>query len=71
VSLEDSLLELVPKPVVATVKALPAHIRKPLALLLFRLAQKRAESSHSAARRALLKHDQRLGTLLAFSGGIE
>ena len=70
-SLEDPLLELLPALVISGVKVLPANVRKPLALPLFRWAQKRAVRSHSAARRMLLKHDQRLGTLLAFSGGVE
>jgi preprotein translocase subunit SecA len=70
-SLEDPLLELLPERVVEAAKWLTPGFRKPFALVLFRWAQKRAEASHSAARRMLLKHDQRLGTLLAFSGGVE
>ncbi len=70
-SFEDPLLELLPETLVRAVTAVSARIRKPAALLLFRAAQRRAERSHSYARRMLLKHDQRLGTLLAFSGGVE
>ena len=41
------------------------------ALWLFRAAQRRAERAHFRARRNLLAEDRRLGTLLAFSGGME
>ena len=39
--------------------------------LSLRLAQKYAEATHSRSRRALLKMDQRLGQMLAFSGSPE
>jgi hypothetical protein len=42
------------------------HVR-----LIFDLAQRRAERVHSRIRRLLLASDQRLGTLLAFSGEME
>jgi preprotein translocase subunit SecA len=70
-SLEDPLLELLPEQWTGLVAALPPVIRKPAAQILFRWAQSRAERSHSVARQMLLKSDQRLGTLLAFSGGVE
>jgi len=40
-------------------------------LLLFYLAQSRAERSHARARYQLMNQDRRLGSLLAFSGGME
>lgn len=70
-SMEDPLLELLPSAVVHAASGLPGFTRKMAALILFRLAQRRAERAHSAARKMLLKHDQQLGTLLAFSGGVE
>jgi preprotein translocase subunit SecA len=48
----------------------PAHAER-LGSLALRLAQRYAESTNSRARRALLKMDQRLTNLLAFSGSPE
>ena len=70
-SLEDPLLELLPEQWTGLAAALAPVIRKPAAQILFRWAQSRAERSHSVARQMLLQSDQRLGTLLAFSGGVE
>lgn len=42
-----------------------------LGLLLFTLAQRRAERSHSRQRKNLLAQDRRLSVLLAFSGGAD
>jgi preprotein translocase subunit SecA len=70
-SLEDPLLELINPDVVRLTSELPHKYRNPVALLLFWWAQRRAERAHSGARRALLKQDQKLGILLAFSGGLE
>jgi preprotein translocase subunit SecA len=70
-SLEDPLLELLPEQWTGLAAALAPVIRKPASQILFRWAQSRAERSHSVARQMLLKSDQRLGTLLAFSGGVE
>jgi preprotein translocase subunit SecA len=70
-SLEDPLLELIYPALVRWTGALPRSCRNPAALFVFRKAQRRAERAHSAARRALLKQDQKLGVLLAFSGGLE
>jgi preprotein translocase subunit SecA len=70
-SLEDPLLELIYPALVRWTGALPRSFRNPAALFVFRKAQRRAERAHSAARRALLKQDQKLGVLLAFSGGLE
>jgi preprotein translocase subunit SecA len=39
--------------------------------LLFHLAQRRAERSHTRARHDLMKLDMKRGSLLAFSGGME
>jgi hypothetical protein len=39
--------------------------------MVFRHAQRRAERVHSRMRRRLLTADQRLGTMLAFSGEME
>jgi len=41
------------------------------ARMVFRHAQRRAERVHSRMRRRLLTADQRLGTMLAFSGEME
>ena len=70
-SLEDPFLELLPEQWTGLAAALAPVIRKPASQILFRWAQSRAERSHSVARQMLLKSDQRLGTLLAFSGGVE
>jgi preprotein translocase subunit SecA len=70
-SLEDPLLELLNPAVIRWTSALPENLRHPVALLVIRWAQRRAERAHSAARRALLKQDQKLGAMLAFSGGPE
>jgi preprotein translocase subunit SecA len=70
-SLEDPLLELMHPFFVRWTSALPRYCRDPVALFVFWRAQRRAERAHSSARRALLKQDQKLGVLLAFSGGLE
>jgi preprotein translocase subunit SecA len=46
-------------------------LRKPAGLRLLSWSQRRAEKAHSRARHALLQQDQRLGTMLAFTGGLE
>ncbi len=71
-SLEDPLLETLGGRALGTT----ARLRGPLFGLgrtrwLFRRAQRRAERLHSRMRRDLLRLDQRLGTLLAFSGEME
>jgi len=71
VSLEDPLLRLAPVWLRRSVASLPSSLAQRPALRLFRWCQRRAERAHSTARRALLKHDQQLGVLLAFSGGLE
>jgi preprotein translocase subunit SecA len=50
---------------------LPPLLARRLGLALFDRAQRRAERSHFRARAALLKHDRKLGGLLAFSGNLE
>lgn len=70
-SLEDPLLDLMHPLVVRWIGSLHRRFRDPAALFVFRWSQRRAERAHSAARRALLKQDQKLGVLLAFSGGLE
>jgi preprotein translocase subunit SecA len=70
-SLEDPLLNLVlrhPLRALARIGGKPGRLA---ALLLFDAAQRRAERAHFRARRNLLAEDRRLGTLLAFSGGME
>jgi preprotein translocase subunit SecA len=71
VSLGDPLLKLAPAPLLRAVDAVPAPWRRHAALALFGRCQRRAERAHSRARRALLRHDQQLSVLLAFSGGLE
>jgi preprotein translocase subunit SecA len=70
-SLEDHLLELMHPAIVRWTGALHTSVRNAVALFVFQCSQRRAERAHSVARRALLKHDQKLGVLLAFSGGQE
>ncbi|MEE8543368.1 MAG: helicase-related protein [Gammaproteobacteria bacterium] len=70
-SLEDPLLDLMHPLVVRTVGSLHRRVRHAAALFVFWSSQRRAERAHSTARRALLKQDQKLGVLLAFSGGLE
>ena len=63
-SLEDPLLDLIPwQPL-----RLLGRCGKRARLLLFDLAQQRAERTHAKDRKNLLAQDRRLGTLLAFSG---
>ena len=70
-SLEDPLLELVGNRLIHIL----ASLREPFGyrgrLLLFNRAQRRAERTHSRARRRIMKQDRKLGVLLAFSGSME
>jgi preprotein translocase subunit SecA len=70
-SLEDPLLDLMHPSIVRWTGLLHRSFRNPAALFVFWRSQRRAERAHSKARRALLKQDQKLGVLLAFSGGLE
>jgi len=66
-SFEDSLLDLV-KPD----SFLRLSVRQGWSgLALFYWAQRRAEQSHARARYQLMNQDRKLGSLLAFSGGME
>lgn len=66
-SLEDPLLELVKSSALLRA-ACPVDLA---CRRLFRKAQRRAERAHARARYELLKQDRKLGTVLAFSGGME
>ena len=63
-SLEDPLLEILGRSMTHGF----ARVTGVFVGALFRRAQRKSESVHSRMRRELLKVDQRLGTLLAFSG---
>ena len=71
ISLEDPLLDIVAARALRLATRLPPPFGNAAARLIFRKAQRKAERVHSRMRRDLLKHDQRLGTLLAFSGEME
>jgi preprotein translocase subunit SecA len=65
-SLEDRLLDLVPRHplwLAARLGLSPRH--------LFAAAQRRAERAHFRARVDLMEQEKRLGTMLAFVGGVE
>lgn len=66
-SLEDPLLEILGRSMTHGI----ARVSGLFVGVLFRRAQRKSESVHSRMRRELLKVDQRLGTLLAFSGAPE
>ncbi|MEE8530591.1 MAG: preprotein translocase subunit SecA [Hyphomicrobium sp.] len=70
-SLEDPLLDIVPGGLLRRATAVGGRQGQIAARLLFRQSQRRAERTHSRMRRQLMKLDQRLGTLLAFSGKME
>lgn len=67
-SLEDSLLAPLDRPVLRKFARLPGGLGQMAARRLFKIAQKQAEKSHARARRILLDQDRRLGTMLAFIG---
>lgn len=69
-SLEDPLLEVVDAPALRRLARGNGRATW-AAKALFRKAQRKTERVHSRARRELVKLDQKLGTLLAFSGGME
>jgi len=65
-SLQDRLLDLVPRHplrLLARLGVSPRH--------LFTAAQRRAERAHFRARVDLMEQEKRLGTMLAFVGGVE
>ena len=70
-SLEDPLLEAVPRFLTSIVDMLPGPLGQWAGRIVFDRAQRRAERSHSRVRRELVAHNQRLGKLLAFSGRAE
>ena len=70
-SLEDPLLEATSAPLRQLLAASPTAIRHALAPLAFAIAQRGAERAHSRARRELLRSDQQLGMVLAFTGETE
>ena len=71
-SLEDAILSVwgqrVRRLIAAAVLRLERRRMAQLGALAIRLAQWRAERSHSRVRKALLKMDQHIGKMLAFSG---
>lgn len=70
-SLQDPLLNQYGGKVLARLAQVPGWIGKVATGFLFDRAQLKAERIHSRARRDLLKYDQRLNTLLSFSGRLE
>lgn len=70
-SLDDPLLELLPKGPILRLGGRLDRISHWYGLALFELAQMRAQRTYAIDRRNLLAQDQRLGVLLAFSGGME
>lgn len=70
-SLEDPLLEFLGRSMVWRLCYLDGSVGDWSRRRLFRKAQRRAERTHSRARKELVKMDRRLGTLLAFSGRME
>ena len=70
-SLEDPLLELVKSSLWLRAGHLGGGLGDLAGRRVFRKAQRRAERAHARARYALLKQDRKLGTVLAFSGGME
>jgi preprotein translocase subunit SecA len=67
-SLEDPLLEYSPGRLLLAIARIPGWIGQWAARAAFDRAQSNAERKHSRMRRELVKLDQRLGNLLAFSG---
>jgi preprotein translocase subunit SecA len=70
-SLDDALLEFVERSWLQGLARMEIRLAYWMRRMLVRLAQVRAERTHSRARRELLATDRKLGTLLAFGGGTE
>jgi preprotein translocase subunit SecA len=70
-SLDDALLEVIGRPALRHWVQRFVAVDNRYVRFLFDYAQRRAERIHSRVRRLLLTSDQRLGTLLAFSGEME
>ena len=70
-SLEDPLLDLVKFNYFLQLATRQGRLGHWYGLALFYWAQRRAERSHARSRYLLMSQDKKLGTLLAFSGGME
>ena len=70
-SLEDPILEFGGRRLVRLLVNLPSPLGRVAGKWLLWRAQQRAERMHSRMRRDLLRLDQKMGTLLAFTGEIE
>jgi preprotein translocase subunit SecA len=58
-------------PLLAHLGAAGGRLPRVLGRIAYRVAQRRAERAHARLRKRLLAQDERLGTLLAFSGPLE
>jgi preprotein translocase subunit SecA len=67
-SLQDPLLDLVPRHPLWLLARLPGGPGQAAARRLFGVAQRRAEAAQFQARRDLLEQERRLGEMLAFAG---
>jgi preprotein translocase subunit SecA len=71
-SIDDAIMSgmspMVRAALVKTMASLPPQRAAQLGSMAIRMAQRSAERAHSRIRRALLKMDQQVGRLLAFSG---
>jgi preprotein translocase subunit SecA len=70
-SLEDPLLDMVGLHPLRLLAQLPGPAGRRFARRLFDAAQRRAQRAHHRARVDLLEQEKRLGTMLAFVGGME
>jgi preprotein translocase subunit SecA len=70
-SLEDPLLDMVGLHPLRLLARLPGPAGRRFARRLFDAAQRRAQRAHHRARVDLLEQEKRLGTMLAFVGGME
>jgi preprotein translocase subunit SecA len=70
-SLRDPILEALQRGRLGEVLLRMMAHRRRIALLLFRLMQRRAEGMHAAVRRALLRVDTQISAALSFSGRAE
>jgi len=70
-SFDDALLDVLGRPALRNWIRRSVPVDNRCVRFIFDYAQRRAERIHSRVRRLLLTSDQRLGTLLAFSGEME
>jgi preprotein translocase subunit SecA len=70
-SLEDPLLDLTARHPLRALARLPGAAGLACGRRLFGVAQRRAQRAHFRARADLLEQEKRLGTMLAFVGGME